>query len=437
MPKLTKEIIYKISRYKNEPEWMLKRRLEAYEHFMERKMPDWGPPLDIDFDEINWFKPVVSRPRRSWEQVPKEIKEYFERIGIPKAEQEFLAGVKVQFDSSVVYGSLKELLESQGVIFLDTDTALKEHEELFYEYFGKLVPYTDNKFAALNTAVWSGGSFIYVPKGVKVSMPLHAFFRISRYGTGQFERTLIIADEGSEVEYIEGCTAPLEKLYSLHAAVVEIFVKRGASVKYSTLQNWSKNVYNLVTKRALVEEDAQMVWVDINAGSKVTMKYPSCILKGDRAKGAIYSLSIADSGQFQDTGTKMIHVGKHTKSVVITKAIGKKDGINNYRGLIEITPNAEHAVSNVSCDALLFGDCSKAGTIPVNRIKNKTARIYHEASISRVDDTKLFYLQSRGFDPLKAKSMVVSGFVTDIVTRLPIEFAREFDAFLEMQLKEA
>ncbi len=416
---------------------MLELRLKAFEHFKKRPMPTWGPPLDIDFNEIIWFKPVTRQPLRTWDQVPKELKEYFEKIGIPQAEREFLAGVKLQYDSSVIYGSLKEQLESQGVIFLDTDTGLKEHEDLFKQYFGKLVPYTDNKFAALNTAVWSGGSFIYVPPGVKVSLPLHAFFRISKYGTGQFERTLIIADEGSEVEYIEGCTAPLEKNYSLHAAVVEIFVKKGAKVKYSTLQNWSHNVYNLVTKRAQVEENAKMIWVDVNAGSKVTMKYPSCILKGKNATGAIYSLAIADTNQFQDTGTKMIHLAPKTKSIVITKAISKNEGINNYRGLIHISKDAQHSVSNVTCDALMFGEKCKAGTIPVNRVYNTTSKIYHEASISKVDSKRLFFLQSRGFTPFKAKNIIVSGFITDIIANLPLEFAKEFNVFLETQLKNA
>ena len=436
MPALTPQLIKKISAYKNEPKWMLELRLKALEHFKKRPMPKWGPKLDIDFDQIVWFKPVVRRPKYTWDQVPKELKAYFEKIGIPQAEREFLAGVKLQYDSSVIYGSLKKYLKQQGVIFLDTDTALKKYPHFFKEYFGKLVPFTDNKFAALNTAVWSGGSFIYVPPGVKLTTPLHAFFRISKYGTGQFERTLIIVDKDAELEYIEGCTAPLEKSYSLHAAVVEIFVKEGAKMKYSTLQNWSKNVYNLVTKRAKVEKNASMMWVDVNAGSKVTMKYPSCILSGEGAKGSIYGLSIADTGQFQDTGTKMVHLAPNTKSVVVSKAIGKNSGVNNYRGLIHIAKQAKNSSSDITCDALLLSPQSKAGTIPVNRVYNTTSRVNHEASISTLDQKKLFYLYSRGFDYVKAKNAVVSGFVESIKVNLPLEFAREFNAFLETNLAE-
>jgi len=436
MPRLTENTIYKISQYKDEPKWMLELRLKAFEHFKKRKMPDWGPKLDIDFDQINWFNPGVKKPSKQWSQVSDKLKEYFEKIKIPEAEQKFLAGVEVQVDSSALYTSVQKILIEQGVIFLDTDTALKKYPDIFKEYFGKLISYTDNKFAALNTAVWSGGSFIYVPKGVKVKMPLHAFFRIQTISMGQFERTLIIVEEGASLEYIEGCTAILHKEESLHSAVVEVFVKQGGFVKYSTLQNWSKNVYNLVTKRAKVLKDATMMWVDINAGSKVTMKYPSCVLEGKNAKGVIYGLSIAGAGQFQDTGTKMIHLADNTKSLVVSKAIGKQNGVNNYRGLIYVSKNANNVVSDISCDALLLSNKAVAGTIPVNKINNQSAKITHEASISKLDEKALFYLKSRGFDGFLAKNLVVSGFVEEIVTNLPLEFAREFDAFIEFQLKQ-
>ncbi len=431
MPDLA-AIVNRISDYKGEPEWMRRLRLKALEAFLAKPLPKWGPSLsEIDFSAINYFSPLTKTPKKRWEDVPENIKAFFVKLGIPEAEQKFLAGVELQYESSVVYGSLKKRLAEQGVIFMDTDSALKEHEELFKEYFGKLVPYTDNKFAALNTAFWSGGSFIYVPPGVKVSMPMHAFFRMESPYMGQFERTLIIIDEGAEAEYLEGCTAPMQITYSLHAAVVEVYVKKGAKFKYSTMQNWSHNVYNLVTKRAKVEQGAKMQWVDVNVGSKVTMKYPSCILAGPYASGAIFSLSVADKGQDQDTGTKMIHLAPNTRSLVVTKAIGKRGGVNEYRGLIDIGTKAKNSVSNVSCDALLLDNESYAGTKPVNRVRNMQSKIYHEASISQLDDLKTYFLQARGLSPFEAKMAVVSGFVEEVARRLPLEFALEFDKLLE------
>lgn len=433
---LTADLVKRISQYKKEPSWMLDIRLKAYEHFIKTKMPTWGPPLKINFDNISYFNPRVRKPRKTWEQVPQDLREYFEKIGIPEAERKFLAGVELQFDSSVVYGSIRKKLESNGVIFVDTDTAVQKYPELVKKYFGKLVPYTDNKFAALNTAVWSGGSFIYVPEGVKVHMPLHAFFRMSTAQIGQFERTLIIVDKNAEVEYLEGCTAPLNFTYSLHAAVVEIFVSPGAKVKYSTMQNWSADIYNLVTKRARVEKDARMEWVDVNVGSTITMKYPACLLVGENAVGAIFSLAVAKKGQNQDTGTKMFHLAPNTRSIVVTKAIGKPYGINEYRGLINISKNATNSVSNVSCDALLLDETSKAGTKPVNIIQNSSSKIYHEATISQLDNNKLFFLQSRGLTAFDAQMAVVGGFVDKIVKELPLEFSAEFDKLLETLLED-
>ena len=433
---LSVDIVEKISRYKNEPLWMRNLRKKAFYYFQKLPMPKWGPSLDIDFEKINYFVPRVRKPKRVWEAVPEDLKRYFEKIGIPDAEKKFLAGVELQFDSSVVYGNIRKKLEEQGVIFMDTDTALKKYEDIFKKYFGKLVPYTDNKFAALNTAFWSGGSFIYIPPYTKVSMPLHAFFRMETAQFGQFERTLIIVDKGAEAEYLEGCTAPLEFSYSLHAAVVEVYVKKGARFKYSTMQNWSRNIYNLVTKRSLVEDNATMQWVDVNVGSKVTMKYPSCILKGENARGIIFSLAMADKGQNQDTGTKMIHLGENTRSLVVTKAISKNGGINEYRGLIDIGKNATESTSNVSCDALLLDSKSKAGTKPVNYLRNAESKIYHEATISQLDDYKTYFLRARGMKSFDVKMAVVSGFVDEVVKKLPLEFSAEFDKLLEFLLEE-
>ena len=429
--KIPAEYVNKISRAKKEPKWMLNFRLKALETFNSMPMPKWGPKLDIDFAKINYFKP--------WKEagvIDEKMREYFDKLGISKAEQKFLTGVEVQYDSSVVYAQVKKRFLKQGVIFTDTDTALQKYPQSFKKYFGKIVPYTDNKFAALNSAFWSGGSFIYVPKGVHVTMPIHAFFVIQSANIGQFERTLIIVEDGASVEYLEGCTVPLPVGDSLHAAVVEIYVGKGAKVKYSTFQNWRTNVYNLVTKRAKVEANGQMEWVDINIGSKITMKYPACILAGENSKGAIFSLSVAKHGQNQDTGTKMIHFAPNTHSVVITKAIGQEDGISEYRGLIFMSKEAKNSSSNVSCDALLLSSKAKAGTKPVNRIFNTSSKVYHEATVSQVDANKLYFLQSRGLSGFESLMMLVLGFTEDVKQHLPLEFALEFNKLMEIVLSD-
>ncbi len=428
--------VRELSSLKNEPEWMLNLRLKALEYFNKLPMPSWGPQLNIDFSKVVYFKQWLTQPAKKQEEIPEEMLEYFKQLKIPEAEQKFLAGVEVQYDSSVVYESYKKQFAKQGVMFMDTDSALKQYPQLFKKYFGKLVPFSDNKFAALNTAFWSGGSFVYVPRGVKVSMPIHAFFVMQTARIGQFERTLIIVEDNAELEYLEGCTAPLAFDFSLHAAVVEIFVGKNAKVKYATFQNWSKNVYNLVTKRAIVDKNGNMQWVDVNVGSKVTMKYPACVLKGDNSKGSIFSLSIASKDQNQDTGTKMIHIGKNTRSLVVTKAIGKQNGISEYRGLVDISKGATNSFSSVSCDALLLYKDAKAGTKPVNKVRNTSSRVYHEATVSQLDDSKLYMLQARGLSPFYARMAVVGGFVDSIVKQLPLEFAAEFNTLLEFVLKD-
>ena len=434
---LSEQVVREISALKNEPEWMLQRRLKALQIFDRKPMPSWGADLsDIDFDNIKYFVRSTEKQAQSWEDLPDDIKNTYERLGIPEAErQRLVAGVAAQYESEVVYHQIREDLEEQGVLFLDTDTALKEHPEIFEEYFGTVIPSGDNKFAALNTAVWSGGSFVYVPKGVHVEIPLQAYFRINTENMGQFERTLIIADEGSYVHYIEGCTAPIYKSDSLHSAVVEIIVKKNARVRYTTIQNWSSNVYNLVTKRAIAEEGATMEWVDGNIGSKVTMKYPSIYLTGEHAKGETLSVAFAGPGQHQDTGAKMIHLAPHTKSSILAKSIARGGGRSGYRGEVRVEANAHHAANSVVCDALLVDTISRSDTYPAIDIRTDDATLAHEATVTRVSEEQLFYLMSRGLSEEESMAMIVRGFIEPIARELPMEYALELNKLIEMSME--
>ncbi|HEY8465237.1 MAG TPA: Fe-S cluster assembly protein SufB [Solirubrobacterales bacterium] len=433
---LSREIVEAISEYKNEPDWMREFRLKAYEHFVERPTPTWGGDLSgIDWDDIHYFVRASERASRSWDEVPEDIKRTFDRLGIPEAERKFLAGVGAQYESEVVYHQVREDLEKQGVIFLDMDSGLREHEDIVREYWATVIPPNDNKLAALNSAVWSGGSFVYVPKGVKVEMPLQAYFRINTENMGQFERTLIIAEEGSDVHYIEGCTAPVYSTDSLHSAVVEIIVKPGARVRYTTVQNWSQNVYNLVTKRAVAYENATMEWVDCNLGSKLTMKYPSIYLLGERAHGEILSIAFAGRGQHQDAGGKIIHGAPKTTSSVFSKSISKDGGRSTYRGLLEVAKGATEAKSKVVCDALLLDPQSRSDTYPTIRIDENDASIGHEASVSKVGEDQLFYLQAHGLDEEEASKMIVNGFIEPITKELPMEYAVEMNRLIELQME--
>ena len=433
---LNENVIRTISKMKDEPEWMLELRLKAYEQFLRIPNPNWGPDLsELNFDEYVYYIKPTEGKSRSWDDVPQEIKDTFDRLGIPEAEQKFLAGVSTQFESEVVYTSNLEELEKQGVIFLDTDTALKEYPEFFKEYFAKCVPYTDNKYAALNTAVWSGGTFIYVPKGVKLEKPLQSYFRINSERMGQFERTLIVVDEGAEVHYVEGCTAPIYTTESLHAAVVEIFVHENATCRYTTIQNWANNVYNLVTKRAIVEKNGHMEWIDGNMGSRVNMKYPACILRGEGAKGTTISIAFAGEGQVQDAGAKMIHLAPHTSSTIISKSLSKDGGSVNYRGLIQIGKNAHNAKSHVECDTIILDDKSTSDTIPINVQNNSTAQIEHEATVSKVSEDQLFYLMSRGLTEEQATEMIVMGFIEPFAKELPMEYAVELNQLIKLNME--
>ncbi len=433
---LTPEIVEEISYMKGEPDWMRQFRLRSLKYFEKRPMPTWGADLsDIDFDNIYYYVKPSEKAGRTWDEVPDTIKQTFDRLGIPEAERKFLAGVGAQYESEVIYHNLQKELEAQGVVFLDTDTGLKEYPELFKEYFGKIVPPNDNKFAALNSAVWSGGSFIYVPEGVHVQLPLQAYFRINAQNMGQFERTLIIADKGSYVHYVEGCTAPTYTTDSLHSAVVEIIVKEGARVRYTTIQNWSKNVYNLVTKRAAAYKDATMEWVDGNLGSKVTMKYPSVYLMEPGAKGEILSVAFAGHGQHQDAGGKVVHVAPHTTSTITSKSISKNDGRASYRGLLKVHPEAEHSKSNVRCDALLLHEESRTDTYPYIEIENDRVDVGHEATVSKVGEEQLFYLMSRGISEAEAYSMIVTGFIEPIAKELPMEYAVELNRLIQLEME--
>ncbi len=435
-PGLSEAVVKEISHLKGEPEWMLKKRLEAFKIFTAKSMPTWGADLsEINFDKIHYYLRATNKQEKTWEEVPAEVKETFERLGIPEAEREMLAGVKAQYDSEVVYGSLKEVFAKQGVIFLSMDDGLREYPDLVKEYFSKIIPAGDNKFAALNTATWSGGSFVYVPKGVQVKLPLQTYFRINAENAGQFERTLIIVDEGASVHYVEACTAPTFSTGSLHSAVVEIYVKKGARCQYTTVQNWYKNVYNLVTKRALVEEEGEMIWVDFNMGSKVTMKYPSFVLAGRGARGETLSMALAGAGQHQDTGSKAIHLAPHTSSSIISKSISKGGGRTSYRGLINIGPNAKNSKNTVICDALLLDGNSRSDTYPVERIYNSEVAVQHEATVSKIGEDQLFYLMSRGITEEDASKMIVNGFIDELVRKLPLEYAVEMNRLIDHEME--
>ncbi len=433
---LSKEVVKFISQQKGEPDWMRDFRLKSYEHFLMINNPKWGPDLSgINFDDYTYYIKSTEKVENSWEEVPESIKETFEKIGIPEAERKYFSGASTQFESEVVYHKNLKELEDQGVIFLDTDSALQKHPDLFQEYFSKIVPASDNKYAALNSAVWSGGSFVYVPKNVKLQKPIQSYFRINSERMGQFERTLIIVDEGASVHYIEGCTAPLYSKNSLHAAVVEIFVKKNACCRYSTVQNWSDNIVNLVTKRARVEEDGVMEWVDGNIGAGINMKYPACILQGDRAKGTCISIAVSSRNQVQDTGAKMIHIGKNTSSVIVSKSIAKEGGKANYRGMVKALDGAKGAKSHVECDTLILDEISTSDTIPLNEGKNNDVFIEHEASVSKVSETQLFYLMSRGISEEVATKMIVMGFIEPFTRQLPMEYAIELNRLINLNIK--
>ncbi|WP_017625594.1 Fe-S cluster assembly protein SufB [Nocardiopsis chromatogenes] len=436
---LNEEVVRDISAKKDEPEWMQKARLKALKLFDKKPMPSWGADLSgIDFDKIKYFVRSTEQQAASWEDLPEDIKNTYDKLGIPEAEkQRLVAGVAAQYESEVVYHQIREDLEEQGVLFLDTDTALKEHPELFQEYFGTVIPAGDNKFSALNTAVWSGGSFIYVPKGVHVEIPLQAYFRINTENMGQFERTLIIVDEGAYVHYVEGCTAPIYKTDSLHSAVVEIIVKKNARCRYTTIQNWSNNVFNLVTKRAVAYEGATMEWIDGNIGSQVTMKYPAVYLMGEHAKGETLSIAFAGEGQHQDTGSKMVHCAPNTSSTIVSKSVARSGGRASYRGLVQVQEGADRAKSTVKCDALLIDTISRSDTYPYNDIREDDTELGHEATVSKVSEDQLFYLMSRGLDEDEAMAMIVRGFVEPIARELPMEYALELNRLIELQMEGA
>ncbi|QQS61203.1 MAG: Fe-S cluster assembly protein SufB [Candidatus Moraniibacteriota bacterium] len=433
---LNSTIVKEISALKQEPEWMLNIRLKAFEQFENKPLPSWGADLSpIDFSSLTYFLRATEGHAKSWKDLPQEIKETYDRIGVPEAEKDFLAGVSAQYESEVVYESVQKELQKQGVLFCDMDTALKKYPDIVKEYFGSLIPSGDNKFSALNTAVWSGGSFVYVPPGVQVNLPLQAYFRINAESFGQFERTLIIADENSKVHYMEGCTAPIYRTQSLHSAVVEIFAKKGSHVRYTTVQNWSRNIYNLVTKRAKAEEEALMEWVDCNIGSKVTMKYPSIILAGRKARGEVLSISLSTKDQHQDTGAKMVHLAPETSSRIIAKSISKDGGRGSYRGLISISPNAENASSYTSCDALILDALSRSDTYPKIMNNSSSALTEHEATVEKIGEEMLSYLSSRGLNEYEAKGLIVNGFLEPITKEIPLEYSIELNRLITMEME--
>lgn len=433
---LSENVIEAISAYKNEPQWMLDLRIKAYRHYIERPVPTWGADLsELQDENIRFYATPESKKKNTWEEVPDSIKKTFVDLKIPEAERKYLAGVETQFDSTVVYGKVKEKWESQGVIFTDTDTGLREHEEIFKKWFGKVIPHTDHKYAALNTAAWSGGSFVYVPKGVKVEIPLQAYFYIKSANLGQFERTLIIADEGAEVQYVEGCTAPSYTTDVLHSGVIEIIALKDAKVRYTTIQNWSKNVYNLVTQRGIAYENARIEWVDCNLGSKKTMKYPSVVLAGKNSHGEVLSMALADKGQHLDSGAKMIHIGKNTSSLITTKSICKNGGRVSYRGLVKVTKGAKNTKSKIICDSLIMDDESQTDTYPYNEIFEKQSRVEHEASVSKVSESQVYYLTSRGLSEEEANGLIVSGFIAPISKELPMEYAMEMNALIRASME--
>lgn len=433
---LDREVVEQISYMKGEPGWMLEFRLKALEHFLARPMPTWGGDLShLNFDEIYFYAKPAEKEGRSWDEVPETIKETFNRLGIPEAEQKFLSGVGAQYESEMVYHSIQQHLAEQGVIFKSIENGLRDHPDLFREYFGTVIPIEDNKFAALNSAVWSGGSFVYIPPSVKVDLPLQAYFRINTAELGQFERTLIIVDEGAQAHYVEGCTAPIYSTESFHSGVIEIIVKKGARMRYTTIQNWSTNMYNLVTQRAIVHEGATMEWVDANLGSKLTMKYPSCYLIGEGAHGEILSMAFARTGQHQDTGGKVLHFAPNTTSKITSKSISKGKGRASYRGLLKVHKGARNVRSNVVCDALLLDDESRSDTYPYIEIDEDDVTIGHEASVSKVGEEQLFYLMSRGLSEEEATTMVVSGFIEPLVKELPMEYAVEMNRLIQLQME--
>jgi len=432
---LNKDIVRNISLMKQEPYWMMEFRLKAYHIFKQKPMPEWGADLSkIDFDDIYYYIRSTDKQVNSWNELPKEIKETYDRIGIPEAEKKFLAGVSAQYESEVVYESINKELSKEGVLFCDMDTAVKKHPEIIQKYFGTVIPPHDNKFAALNSSVWSGGSFVYVPKGVHVKLPLQAYFRINAERFGQFERTLIIAEEGSYVHYVEGCTAPVYSTNSLHAAVVEIIVKKNARVRYTTVQNWSKNVYNLVTKRTRVEENGVMEWVDCNIGSKVTMKYPSCYLVGEGACGEVLSIAYAANGQHQDAGAKMLHFAPNTSSRIVSKSISKDGGRTSYRGLVQVMPKAKNCSIYVGCDALLIDERSRSDTYPDMKIKENDVDVQHEATVEKLGEEKLFYLSSRGIKKSDAEGLLVNGFIDPVAKEIPLEYAIELNRLINLEM---
>jgi Fe-S cluster assembly protein SufB len=437
---ISEQVVRDISALKNEPEWMTEIRVKAYRHYVERPMPDWGNMgllNSIDFDAVTYFLKSSSGTAKDWDDVPEDIKNTFDRLGIPDAEQKWLGGVTAQYESEAVYHSIREDLEKQGVLFYDMDSGLREHEDIVREYFCSIIPYTDNKFSALNTAVWSGGSFIYVPKGVHVELPVQAYFRINSENMGQFERTLIIADEGSSIQYVEGCTAPTFSTDSLHSAVVELIALKGATIRYTTVQNWSTNVYNLVTKRGVAYENATIEWIDGNIGSKLTMKYPSVILKGEGAHAEVISVAYSGEGQHQDAGSKVIHLAANTTSNVLSKSISKNGGRSSYRGLVKVSPKAHNCKINVVCDALLLDEDSRSDTYPTMEVANSSCRVEHEASVSKVSGDQLFYLMSRGHSEADAMGMIINGFFEPFTRELPMEYAVELNRLLEIEMEGA
>jgi len=433
---LTRETVEQISEMKSEPDWMRQLRLKALEIFRQKPTPIWGGELrDLNFDEIYYYMRAADRQGKTWDDVPADIKNTFEKLGIPEAERKFLAGVGAQYESEVVYHSLREDLAAKGVIFTDTDSAVRDYPDLVREYYGTIIPAHDNKFAALNSAVWSGGSFVYIPAGVKVDIPLQAYFRINAESMGQFERTLIIVEEGAQVHYVEGCTAPMYTTESLHSAVVEIVVKKGGRCRYTTIQNWASNIYNLVTKRAVAHEDALMEWVDGNLGSRLTMKYPAVHMVGKGARGEILSIAFAGKGQHQDAGGKVVHEAPYTSSRIISKSISKNGGRASYRGLLKIADGAKGSKSNVVCDALILDDLSRSDTYPYIEIDEDDVKVGHEASVSKIGEEQLFYLRSRGLSEAEAATMIVSGFIEPLVKELPMEYAVEMNKLIQLQME--
>jgi Fe-S cluster assembly protein SufB len=433
---LTRDTVEEISKFKNEPEWMLQFRLRAYDHFLKRSMPEWGGHLgDIDFDKIVYYRKPSEREEKSWDDVPEKIKQTFERLGIPEAERKFLAGVGAQYDSEVVYHSVREELTKIGVVFMGTDQALIEYPEIFRKYFGTVVPPEDNKFAALNSAVWSGGSFVYVPKGVEVPLPLQAYFRINGENTGQFERTLIVVDEGAKVHYIEGCTAPIYATDSLHAAVVEVIALPGSKVRYTTIQNWSNDVYNLVTKRAHAHENSTVEWIDANTGSRLTMKYPAIYLRGEGATADIISVAVAGRDQHQDTGAKAVHLAPNTRSRIVSKSVSKDGGRATYRGQLKVAPGATNVVASVRCDALMLDDISRSDTYPYIDIQEDDTTMTHEATVGKVSADQIFYLMSRGLTENEATNLIVQGFLEVFTKELPMEYAIEFNRLVKLEME--